>query len=489
VEEYKKPEFPVTVTPSKTQARLGEKVTAKIEAKYYFGAPVAQGTVSYKVFREDYHHVYWGPAEYDWLYGAGYGRDYYPYPWFPWWGRWGCFILGDLWPWDYGYAWPNGGYQYGGDQQQMDQRSEESGTRHALRELVAQGQGALQADGTYDVAFDTAPALRDLGDRDHRYTIEAEVRDASRRTITGQGDVKVTRQQFYAFAETKNGWYMPQEDAFVDVRTLTADNVPRATQGKVTVYRISYAGEAEKEGVVTIWDAATDADGRLSFKYPIASEGQYRICYVTHDDWQQEVQANTVFWVYGPKFDGRVYRFNDLEIIADKRSYQPGDVAHLLVNTAEDNDRILFSDDVSGSILKTYRFIDLPQRSTVVDVPITDAQMPNFFVEATLVRNGQVRQESRELYVPPSKNLLSLMVETDKATYKPGETGKVHVKLTDADGKPVSGDVTLTAFDESVTYIQDEFGPAPKVFYYGQRRVHQPFVDASLDRTYQPSGC
>ena len=476
VEEYKKPEFEVKVTPAKTQARLGEKVTAKIEAKYYFGAPVAQGHVSYKVYREDYHHFYCGPAEYDWLYGAGYGHNYYAYSWFPWWGRWVFFYPGA---------------SSGSDQETMDRRSAESGTRHALRELVAQGEGQLKPDGTYDVEFDTAPALRDLGDRDHRYTIEAEVRDASRRTITGQGDVKVTRQQFYAFAETRNGWYMPQEDAFVDVRTLTADNVPLATHGKVTVYRIRYEGSGqsvEKEEEVKSWDAETDVDGRLSFKYPIPSEGQYRVSYLTHDDWKQEVQANTVFWVCGPKFDGRVYRFNDLEIIADKRTYKPGETAHLLINTAEDNDRILFSDDASGDILRTYRFIDLSQRSTVIDVPITDGRMPNFFVEATLVRNGQVHQESRELFVPPSKNMLNLTVETDKAAYKPGEQGKVHVKLTDADGKPVSGHVTLTAFDESITYIQDEFGPSPKIFFYGQRREHRPFVDASLDRTCNADG-
>jgi alpha-2-macroglobulin len=491
VEEYKKPEFEVTVTPAKTQARLGEKVSAHIAARYYFGAPVEQGQISYKIFREDYHHVYWGPGEYDWLYGAGYGRDYYPYPWFPWWGRWGCFIIGDLWPWSYGY--PYGGYlnDYGGDQETMDRRSAESGTRHALRELIAQGEGQLKPDGGYDVEFDTAPALRELGDRDHRYTIEAEVRDASRRTITGQGDIKVTRQQFYAFAETREGWYQPQEDVFVDVRTLSADNAPVATQGKVTVYKVSYDGSGqsiEKEEAVKSWDASTDADGRLSFKYPVPSEGQYRVSYVTHDDWQQEVQANAVFWVAGPAFDGRIYRFNDLEIIADKRTYKPGETAHLLVNTAENNSRILFSDTVIGEILRTYRFIDLPQRSTIIDVPITDAQMPNFFVEATLVRNGRVHMESRELFVPPSRNLLNLAVETDKETYKPGEQGKVRVKLTDADGKPVAGHVTLTAFDQAVTYIQDEFGPAPKVFFYGQRREHQPFVDASLDHIYNPFG-
>lgn len=493
VEEYKKPEFEVKVTPAKTQARLGDKVKATISARYYFGAPVAQGKVSYKIYRETYNHVYWGPAEYDWLYGKGYGYYRYAYPWFPWWGRWGGFIMGDFWPWSY-YAyggWPYGGASYGSDDEEMNRRSLESGTRKALRELVSQGQADLKADGTYDVEFDTAPALRDLGDRDHRYTIEAEVRDASRRTITGQGDVKVTRQEFYAFAENNHGWYQPQEDAFIDVRTLTADNVPVATQGKVTVYRISYEGAdqaTEKETEVKSWDASTDVEGRLSFKYPIPAEGQYRITYATQDSAKQDVLANTVFWVYGPKFDGRVYRFNDLEIVADKRTYKPGDIAHLLVNTAENNSRILFSDEVSEGMLRSYRFIDLPQRSTIIDVPVTDASIPNFFVEATLVRNGQVRQEMRELYVPPTKNLLNLTVQTDKETYKPGEQGKVDVKLTDADGKPVAGNITLKAFDESVTYIQDEYGPAPKVFYYGQRRNHEPYVDASLDRTFNPYG-
>lgn len=489
VEEYKKPEFEVTVTPAKTQARLGDKITATIKARYYFGAPVAQGQVSYKIFREDYHHIYLGPGEYDWLYGKGYGYHPYAYPWFAWWGRWGGFIVGDLWPY-YG-SWPNGGFNgAGSDDEEMNRRSLESGTRKALRELVAQGTAQLKADGTYEVEFDTAPALRDLGDRDHRYTIEAEVRDASRRTITGQGDIKVTRQEFYAFAENNQGWYQPQDDAFIDVRTLTADNEPVATQGKVTVYRIGYPDNSTtpKETEVKSWDAETDVQGRLSFKYPIPGEGQYRIVYATRDSTNQEVLANTVFWVYGPKFDGRVYRFNDLEIIADKRTYKPGDVAHLLINTAENNSRILFSDNVFNGILRNYRFIDLPQRSTVIDVPVTDASIPNFFVEATLVRNGQVHQEMRELFVPPTKNLLNLTVQTDKETYKPGEQGKVQIKLTNADGQPVSGQVTLTAFDESITYIQDEFGPMPKVFYYGQRRESQPYVDASLDPTFQPDG-
>jgi len=490
VEEYKKPEFEVTVKPAKTQARLGERIKARIEARYYFGAPVATGQITYKVFREDYNHVYWGPGEYDWLYGRGYGRYYYAYPWFPWWWRWGCFVCCDRWwPYPYwGWYFPWGYY---GDEEGRWASRYESGTRRELRDLVSQGQAKLNEDGSYEIEIDTALAKRELGDRDHRYTVEVEVRDESRRTIEGEGSVIVTRQEFYAFVETDGGWYRPKNEAFIEVRTLTADNVPVAAKGEVIVYRIRYSGADNSEvheDVVQRWDAETGPDGRLSFKYSIPGEGQYRITFKTQDSGGEEVQGNTIFWVSGPKFDGRVYRFNDLEIIADKRTYRVGETAYLLINVAENNCRILFSDEVSRGTIRNYRFIEIPSRSTVVDIPIEAKHIPNFFVEATLVRNGRVQMESRELFVPPVEGLLNVSVKTDKQTYNPGEKGRVQVEVTDHSGKPVKGQVTFTVYDEAVTYIQDEFGPNPRVFFYGQKRYHTPEVDTSVNNTFNAWG-
>ncbi len=491
VEEYKKPEFEVTVKPATTQARLGEKIKATIAARYYFGAPVAQAKVSYKVFRETYTHVYFGPGEYDWLYGKGYGRARYAYPWFPWWGRWGRFLFWDA-PWAYAVS---PGYQfawgYYGDDAEGWSRRFEGGTRKALRDLVAQGEAELQADGTYAVEIDTAPAARQLGERDHRYTIEAEVRDASRRTIEGKGSVLVTRQEYYAFVETDGGWYRPGNETFVEVRTLTPDNVPVAAKGEVMVARVRQRGSDARdsgEEIVRRWPAETDPEGRLSFKYPISGEGQYRITFLAHDSQQKEVQGNAVFWVSGPKFDGRVYRFNDLEIITDKRTYKIGETAHLLVNVAENNSRVLFSDNVSQGVLLGWRFLDIAARSTVIDIPIEARHVPNFFVEATLVRNGRVHSESRELLVPPVRGLFDVTVKSDKAVYRPGEKGRVRVEVKDANGKPAIGQVTLTAYDEAVTYIQDEFGPSPRVFFYGQKRYHHVAVDSSLGNVFDPTG-
>src|SRR4029078_4189619 len=49
VEEYKKPEFEVTVDAPADPVALGEKITATIRAKYYFGSPVNNATAKYKV--------------------------------------------------------------------------------------------------------------------------------------------------------------------------------------------------------------------------------------------------------------------------------------------------------------------------------------------------------------------------------------------------------------------------------------------------------
>lgn len=483
VEEYKKPEFEVTVAPARELARLGEKVKARVEGRYYFGGAVKHGTLRYRVYREEYQLVYQGAATYDWLYGRGYGRCWYAYPWLPWWGRWGRFCCG---PWWWGY--PYGTYYGAGSGGGFDPDATRCA---ALRDLVMQGEATPGEDGTFEIEIDTAPALAAQPDDDHRYTIEAEVRDESRRTIEGRGHIIVTRQAFYAFVEANAGWYRPSGEAFFEVRTLTADDTPVAAQGELRVAQITYGGARNDEVAeteVARWPAATDADGRLSFRYEMPREGHYRVVFATKDAGGAEILGNAVVWVMGSDSDGRAHRFNDLEIITDKRTYAVGETAHLLINVAEAQARLLFSDDARNGILRSYRFIDVAGKSTVVDIPIEARHVPNFFAEATLVRNGRVQSQLRELFVPPADRLLDVRVSTDKPEYRPGDVGHVVVEASDASGRPADGEVVLAAYDKALHYIQGEFGPDPRAFFYGQRRTHSPALDTSTDHAFQSLG-
>ena len=179
VEEYKKPEFEVTIDSPDKPVMLGETVTATINAKYYFGAPVTQATVKYKVQRSG-KDARWYPARrWDWLYGNGYWWFSPDYNWYPGFSRWGCFAPIPPW-WNWNPDPP---------------------------ELVLDREVPIGPDGTVQVEIDTALAKELHGDEDHEYTITAEVVDQSRRTIVGTGSVLVAREPFKVFAWTDRGYY------------------------------------------------------------------------------------------------------------------------------------------------------------------------------------------------------------------------------------------------------------------------------------------
>ncbi|MCX6902278.1 MAG: hypothetical protein NTW03_02115, partial [Verrucomicrobia bacterium] len=61
VQEYRKPEFEVTVSSPDRFVVQGGQTTASITARYYFGQPVANGIVKYIVYKQPYYSpLRWG---------------------------------------------------------------------------------------------------------------------------------------------------------------------------------------------------------------------------------------------------------------------------------------------------------------------------------------------------------------------------------------------------------------------------------------------
>src|SRR5205085_783626 len=101
----------------------------------------------------------------DWFYEPGYWWFAADYQWYPGWADWGCKRPYPIW-WNRSFAPP---------------------------EVVMENEVAVGEDGTVKVEIDTGPAKAIHGNTDHKYEITAEVTDASRRTIVGQGTVSVAR--------------------------------------------------------------------------------------------------------------------------------------------------------------------------------------------------------------------------------------------------------------------------------------------------------
>jgi hypothetical protein len=67
VEEYRKPEFEVRVTPDSGRVRLGQPAAVTVAARYYFGGAVAGASVTYRVFRGSWQRRFHFPRPYDFL--------------------------------------------------------------------------------------------------------------------------------------------------------------------------------------------------------------------------------------------------------------------------------------------------------------------------------------------------------------------------------------------------------------------------------------
>src|SRR5436190_2025929 len=143
LEEYKLPEFQVSVSPpDKKLYRLGDTIEATIDASYYFGGPVANATVEAVIYQQPLYRY-----------------------WFPW----------RKYPWYY------------------DDISDFARSGPVLRTETLK----TDANGRAVVRIETP---RDGNDT--RYRIEARVVDASRREVRGEGSVAVTKQRYTVMAET-----------------------------------------------------------------------------------------------------------------------------------------------------------------------------------------------------------------------------------------------------------------------------------------------
>ncbi|HVF84571.1 MAG TPA: alpha-2-macroglobulin family protein, partial [Abditibacteriaceae bacterium] len=438
VEEYKRPEFQVTVDAPDLAVRPGETVAAKINARYYFGSPVPNATVKYTVRRSTWWASYKFPTPYDWL-----------------WAYWGT---GDY---------DTGRRNIGG---------EGAGT------IVKEGTVRTDAEGNAEVNFAATEdkTIDNVNDWWRRYqnplyTIEAIVTDASRRTIEGQGEVRLAKQQYFAFLNTKGGFFQQGDRVPIEIRIQDANDKPQAANGKMVVYKQL---PGDKEDRVLEAPVSIDRSGTEFWTWNNDQSGQFRIAYEATDAWGNKVETSTIVWVAGPELNTTQFRLQGVTIVLDKRSYEEGEALRALVVADQPDTTVLWTQEAGGDILKR-QLVHIQGKSEVIEIPIEHRHVPNFSLAAALVKNFEVYQAQEEVFVPPVQQLINVSVTGDKETYKPGESGTFQVKATDWKGRPARAEVSLALIDASLFYIQKNYAPDVRTFYYGQRRANSVNLDSS----------
>ncbi|GAB4362497.1 MAG: hypothetical protein OHK0021_06550 [Bryobacter sp.] len=409
VEEYKKPEYAVKITPTAPRVLQGEAVSATIEARYYFGEPVRDAKVKYTIRRQ----------------------RYYP-------------------------SW------YESDSEGYETTEEDnSGGEYFRGEQGEEVEGRLDSEGRLTIKLPT-PVESD----DYTCRIEARVMDEGNREVTGYGMAIATRGNYYVSVRSDRYIGSPGQAMDFTVTAKDYDGQPQAVAFRTLLERYEYNQESASRyktvGASVSGTTGADGTGKVSVMLPTA--GSYRLTVLSRSPQGRDLRASDWVWT-GGGFGGSYDDEESLKIISDKKKYAPGETAKLLL-LAPPGVNAWLTTEYRGIVDSRIAKSDA-QGQLTAEIPIRAEYAPNITVTAAFLKQGKLYQGRATLRVPPAEKELALTVTPVKAEFKPGEPARYDVVAKDHRGQPVRAEISLGVVDEALYAVQRETVQTPLSFFYG----------------------
>jgi len=222
--------------------------------------------------------------------------------------------------------------------------------------------------------------------------------------------------------------------------------------------------------------------------FETAIGGRYQITAVVTDDLGRENMSRITRWVSGGgQPPSREVEQETVTLIPDSDSYQPGDVAEILVQSPFSPAEGLLTVSRSG-ILYTERFsIDADAGTYTLQVPIEAAHIPNLNIQVDMVGSAPRLDDQGDevpdaparpayatgylnLPIPPLQRTLALEVAPEATELEPGSETTLALNLKDADGQPVSGaELAVVVVDEAILALTNYQLTDPIAVFYSHR--------------------
>jgi uncharacterized protein YfaS (alpha-2-macroglobulin family) len=309
--------------------------------------------------------------------------------------------------------------------------------------------GRTDAEGKATFSFPTGTNwnVSEMEQRHAQFTLNVEVQDSAKQTQTRSVSRLVTNESLHIEAMPEAGQLVQDVSNRIYVLVTYPDGRPAARKPLMVSsgsHRFQKQMETDELGIAVV--EMTPAGWQNSFT--VEADGQ---------------QRSFTFDVGQPT--------NDFLVRTDRAVYQGGDTLHLsflgspgtvFVDLVKDR-RTLLTDSVNIANTQGELDIDLgPECTGTLEL-----------WAYRLTPQGEWLRKSRVLYVRPAEQL-RIATTLDAGEYRPGKNAKVRFALTDADGKPTPGALSLAAVDEAVFAVLPQTPGMEQTFYTVERELLEP---------------
>ena len=416
VEEYKKPEYEVKVTLAGPRVLQGNAIDATIEARYFFGEPVANANVKYVVHTA----IYWSPfIERDEEEGNERGESGE--------GEGGEEV-----------------YDYAGEQ-------------------ISEQSGKLDADGRLKIRVPTT-----LNDRhfDVRYRIEGRVTDEGNREIAGHNSVIATYGSFQVGISTETYFFRKGDTIRATVVAKDYEGKPVQTPVSVELTRNRYWNwNQRQEETISAQNVETDASGTAHVEVNAKEAGSMILKATARTPEGREVTGRTWLWIPSSDLGWWNGASREIRMMADKKSYKVGETAHLLVMTGLPETYLMVTTE--ARTIQSKRVVHATSPTASIDIPIQSANQPNVYVAVAFWKDNRFYTSNKNLKVPAVQEKLQIEIQPSQKQFQPGQKASYSLSVRDANGKPAVGEFSIGVVDEAIYSIYPEATGDIHEFFYG----------------------
>jgi alpha-2-macroglobulin len=437
IQEFRRPEFEVKVTASEGPHFAGSGAELTVAANYYTGGALPGAEVDWSVVSRPSYFT--PPNRGDFIFGK----------WIPWWD--------------------------------WDASAHERGNRKAFKGRTDEsGKHRLQID--FDAINPPRPAV---------INASANLQDVNRQVISSSRDFIVHPAELYVGLRSPRTFVQKGDPLIVesivtdlDGKTIAGREVRMRAMLIHWVFEKGKWNERETDPQECVVRSAADP---VKCRFETKAGGQYRIIAAIIDDKERRNESELRLWVAGEGAvpSGRNLAREELELIPNRKEYQGGETAEILVQSPFGPAEGIVTLRRSG-LLMSERFT-MDSTTHTLRIPIKDDYVPNIHVQVDLVgtairTDGEGRpleqlprrpasaSGSIKLSIPPLKRKLTVRAIPRDNVLEPGGTTFVNVEVRDAAGKPVKGsELALIVVDEAVLALTNYDLADPLGSFYQER--------------------